>query len=62
VFYDVTVQISSSLYSTSNMYFSILQKIYNCLTKYCDSDDILFSNMATKMKTKNDNYKRFIIV
>jgi len=32
VFYGVTVQILGSLYSTSNMYFSIFQKVCNCLT------------------------------
>lgn len=56
VLYDVTVKISGSLYSTSNRYFSTLQKVYNCLTKYCDSDDILLSTMAIKMKSKYDKY------
>jgi len=56
VFYEVAVQISGSLYSTSNMYFSILQKVYNCLIEYCDSDDILLSAMAIIMKMKYDKY------
>jgi hypothetical protein len=56
VFYEVTVQILGSLYSTSNMYFSILQKVYNCLIEYCDSDHILFSAMAIRMKMKYDKY------
>jgi hypothetical protein len=56
VLYDVTVKISGSLYSTSNTYFSTLQKVYNCLTKYCDSDDILLSTMEIKMKSKYDKY------
>jgi hypothetical protein len=55
-FYDVTIQISGSLYSTSNRYFSVLQKVYNCLTEYCDSEDILLSTMAIKMKMKYDKY------
>jgi len=56
VFYEVTVQISDSLYLTSNRYFSILQKVYNCLIEYCDSDDILLSAMAIRMKIKYDKY------
>jgi len=56
VFYEVTIQISGSLYSTSNMYFSILQKVYNCLIGYYDSDDILLSAMAIRMKMKYDKY------
>lgn len=56
VFYDVIVKISCFLYSTSSMYFSILQKVYNCLTEYYDSDNILLSTMAIKVKTKYDKY------
>jgi len=56
VFYEVTVEISGSLYSTSNIYFNILQKVYNCLMEYCDSDDYLLSSMAIKMKIKYDKY------
>jgi hypothetical protein len=56
VFYEVTVEISGSLYSTSNIYFNILQKVYNCLMEYCDSDDYLLSSMAIKMKMKYDKY------
>jgi hypothetical protein len=56
VFYDVIVKILGFLYSTSSMYFSILQKVYNCLTEYYDSDNILLSTMAIKVKTKYDKY------
>jgi hypothetical protein len=56
VFYEVTVEISGSLYSTSNIYFNILQKVYNCLMEYCDSDDYLLSSMTIKMKMKYDKY------
>jgi hypothetical protein len=56
VLYDVTVKISGSLYSTSNRYFNTLQKVYNYLTEYCDSDDILLSTMAIKMKSKYDKF------
>jgi hypothetical protein len=38
------------------MYFSVLQKIYNCLTEYCDSKDILLSTMKIRMKIKYDKY------
>jgi len=48
VFYEVTVEISGSLYSTSNIYFNILQKVYNCLMEYCDSDDYLLSFIAIR--------------
>jgi hypothetical protein len=56
VFYDVTVQISASLYSTNNIYFSKLQKVYNCLMAYCGSDDDKLSDMAFRMKLKYDKY------
>jgi hypothetical protein len=58
VFYEVTVEISGSLYSTSNIYFNILQNVYNCLMEYCDSDDYLLSSMVIKMKMKYDKYWR----
>jgi hypothetical protein len=56
VFYDVTMKISGSLYSTSNMYFNILQMVYNCLTAYCGSDDDMLSTTTFKMKSKYDKY------
>jgi hypothetical protein len=56
VFYEVTVEISGSLCSTSNIYFRILQKVYNCLMEYCDSDYYLLSSIAIKMKMKYDKY------
>jgi hypothetical protein len=56
VFYNVTVQISGSLYSATNKYFPILQKVYNCLMAYCDSDDDMLSAMAFRMKLKYDKY------
>jgi hypothetical protein len=54
VFYDEKIQILGSSYSTSNLFFDILQNIYHCLMEYCDSDDYSLSNMATKMKVKYD--------
>jgi rRNA maturation endonuclease Nob1 len=47
---------SGSLYSTSNLYFSILQNVYHDLIEHCESDDYSLSNMATKMKVKFDKY------
>jgi hypothetical protein len=52
----MTVQISGSLYSTTNKYFPVLQKIYNCLMAYCGSDDDMLSAMAFRMKLKFDKY------
>jgi len=40
VFYEVTIEISGSSYSTSNNYFNILQNVYNTLIEYCESDEI----------------------
>jgi hypothetical protein len=51
VFYNVTMQISGSLYSATNKYFPILQKLYNC-----GSDDDMLSAMAYKVKLKYDKY------
>jgi hypothetical protein len=56
MFYEVTIEISSSSYSTSNNYFNILQNVYNTLIEYCKSDDDLLSSMAIKMKMKYDKY------
>jgi hypothetical protein len=56
VFYEVTIEISGSLYSTSNNYFNILQNVYNTLIEYCESDDDLLSSIAIRMKMKYDKY------
>lgn len=50
VFYDVTIQISGSLHSTSNLYFDALCSIYSCLTEYSESSDPLLNTIANKMK------------
>jgi len=52
VFYDVTMQISGSLHSTSNLYFDVLCSVYLCLTEYSESSDPLLNTMANKMKVK----------
>jgi len=56
VFYDVTMQISSSLHSTSNLYFDVLFSVYSCLTKYSESSDPLLNTMVNRMKVKYDKY------
>jgi hypothetical protein len=56
VFYDVTIKISGSLYSTSNLYFDVLCSVHSSLTEYSKSSDPLLSTMANKMKVKYDNY------
>jgi hypothetical protein len=56
VFYDVTVHISGSLYSTTNKYFPKLEKVYNCWMAYCGSDDDMLSAMAFRIKFKYDKY------
>jgi hypothetical protein len=56
VFYDVTVKISGSMYSTSNLFFDILCYVHSCLTKYSESSDPLLSTMANRMKEKYDKY------
>jgi hypothetical protein len=56
VFYEVTIEISGSSYSTSNNYFNILQNVYNTLIGYCESDDDLLSSMAIRIKIKYDKY------
>jgi hypothetical protein len=56
MFYDVTIHISGSLYSISNLYFNVLQKVYNCLTEHCENYNILLSIIAIKIKMKYDKY------
>jgi hypothetical protein len=56
VFYDETIHMSGSTYSTSNLFFEILQNVFHCLMDCCESDDYLLSSMARKMKVKYDKY------
>jgi len=56
VFYDVTMQISGFLHSTSNLYFDVLCSVYSCLTEYFESSDPLLNTMANRMKGKYDKY------
>ena len=56
VFYDETIHMSGSSYSTSNLFFETLQNVFHCLMDYCESDDYSLSNIARKMKVKYDKY------
>jgi hypothetical protein len=56
VFYDVTMKISGSLHSTSNLYFDVLYDVHSCLIEYSESSDPLLNTMANKMKVKYDKY------
>jgi hypothetical protein len=56
VFYDVTMKISGSLHSTSNLYFDVLCDVHSCLTEYSESSDPLLNAIANRMKVKYDKY------
>jgi hypothetical protein len=48
LFYDVTMQLSDSLYVTSNMYFQEICGIQAHLQAFSESDDYVLSAMAEK--------------
>jgi hypothetical protein len=56
VFYDVTMKISGSLYSTSNLFFRELCIIHKHVKEYAQSSDPLLGAMARRMKVKYDKY------
>jgi hypothetical protein len=56
VFYDVTLKISGTLYSTSNLFFQQLCTVRKNVLEYAQSPDPLMSSMAVKMKIKYDKY------
>ena len=56
IFFDVTLRISGSLFTTSNAYFHKLCLIRNLIRKYLKSNDLLLSDMAQNMKAKYDKY------
>ena len=56
VFYDVTIKISGTLYSTSNLYIQQLCTVRKNVLEYAQSPDPLMSSMASKMKVKYDKY------
>ena len=56
LFYEVTLRISGSLYTTSNLLFQELSTVYDHLQGYCEDDDYILSTMAMRMKSKYDKY------
>ena len=56
LFYEVTLRISGSLYTTSNLFFQELSTVYDHLQGYCEDDDYLLSTMTMRMKSKYDKY------
>jgi hypothetical protein len=56
VFYDVTLKLSGSLYSTSNLFFQQLCRVRRQVLNYARSSDPLVSAMAREMKEKYDKY------
>ena len=56
VFYDVTIKIYGSLYSTGNLYFQQLCSVCKHVLEYAGSPNHLVSAMASKMKIKYDKY------
>jgi hypothetical protein len=56
MFYDVALHMSNTLYATSNLHFEVLLDIHDHLKSYCQSGDMLLSNMAQRMKVKYDEY------
>ncbi|KAA0038601.1 zinc finger BED domain-containing protein RICESLEEPER 3-like [Cucumis melo var. makuwa] len=56
VFYNVTLKVSGSLYTTSNVVFHEICRIQNCLQLNSDSGNKMLSTMAKNMKAKFDKY------
>jgi hypothetical protein len=56
VFYDVTLKISGSMYSTSNLFFDILCFVHSYLIEYFKSSNPLLSTIVNRMKVKYDKY------
>ena len=56
LFYEVTLQFSSPLYVTSNVFFHELCVMKTKLTNLCESEDPLLSMIARDMHEKFDKY------
>ncbi|KAF7832006.1 zinc finger BED domain-containing protein RICESLEEPER 2-like [Senna tora] len=56
IFYDVTLELSGSLYVTSNLAFPQLALVQSEIVKHVSSYDPLLSGMAFEMKKKFDKY------
>lgn len=55
-FYELTLRISGSLYTTTNLFFHEIFMVYRLLSEWIKNDDEELSKMATKMKEKYDKY------
>ncbi|KAL4013554.1 hypothetical protein IC575_025726 [Cucumis melo] len=56
VFYDVTLKISGSLYTTSNMVFHQITVVQNCIRLNAGNANALLVGMANNMKAKFEKY------
>ncbi|TYK12117.1 zinc finger BED domain-containing protein RICESLEEPER 3-like [Cucumis melo var. makuwa] len=56
VFYDVTLKISGSLYTTSNLVFHQITVVQNCIRLNAGSRNALLVGMANNMKAKFEKY------
>ncbi|KAL0537694.1 hypothetical protein IC582_026679 [Cucumis melo] len=56
VFYDVTLKISGSLYTTSNLVFHHITVVQNCIRLNAGSANALLVGMANNMKEKFEKY------
>lgn len=56
VFYNVTLKISGSMYTTSNLVFHEICRIQNCIQLNGNSGNKMLSTMAKNMKAKFDKY------
>ncbi|XP_040986114.1 zinc finger BED domain-containing protein RICESLEEPER 2-like isoform X1 [Juglans microcarpa x Juglans regia] len=55
-FYDITMRIFGSKYTTANLYFSELSELHFHLKNSCADSRGLLSAMTARMKTKYDKY------
>ncbi|KAL4021139.1 hypothetical protein IC575_019930 [Cucumis melo] len=56
VFYDVTLKISNSLYTTSNLVFHQITVVQNCIHLNAGSSNALLVEMANNIKEKFEKY------
>ncbi|KAL4030457.1 hypothetical protein IC575_008694 [Cucumis melo] len=56
VFYDVTLKISGSLYTTSNLVFHQITVVQNCISLNAGSANALLVGIANNMKEKVEKY------
>ncbi|CAO2832429.1 unnamed protein product [Amaranthus hypochondriacus] len=56
MFYDTTLRLSGSLYTTRNVYLEELVTVSRMIATKCKSQDLIESMMATEIKNKHDTY------